>query len=372
MEEITQITQEESNTDSERKLASVQEVLDVRPHPDPKIERLELATVEGWQVVIAKGEVKKGDKVIYCEIDSLLPGDAPWLPPAIKKRVDQQKDKSSFRVKTIRLQKELSQGLLISLDQDCFTFDPKTCELEDDLTEKLGIKKYERPLNAVIVSKGSFPTHLLGKTDEVRIQNKTSLLQIMRDRDFYATLKLDGTSGTFLIDPDTNEFLVCSRNQICKEPEDLSDIDSAQYWWRIAVKCDLEEKLRRFPRYAVQGEICGPGIQKNPLQLKDLEFFVFNVVDLKTKKRLDFDELVATCSHMGLDMVPVEEDGDAGTFDYTLEGIKARANGRYPALKGGKGGKRREGLVFRTKDQTPQNAISWKIVSDEFLEKDDK
>ena len=93
-----------------RSLASVQIVERIDPHPNA--DRLELATILGWQVVIAKGETETGQKVVYCEIDSLLPWDAEWLPPAVKNRVEEGKP---FRIKTIKLRGEISQGLIIPL-----------------------------------------------------------------------------------------------------------------------------------------------------------------------------------------------------------------------------------------------------------------
>lgn len=94
-----------------RKLASVQVVEAIVPHPNANA--LQLAKVLGWQVVIRMDEVKAGDKIVYCEIDSLLPGSAEWLPEAIKKRVAEQTSKEWFRIKTIKLRGELSQGLIV-------------------------------------------------------------------------------------------------------------------------------------------------------------------------------------------------------------------------------------------------------------------
>jgi RNA ligase (TIGR02306 family) len=85
-------------------------------HPDA--DSLSLATVLGWQVVVRNDEAKEGDLIIYCEIDSLLPGDSEWLPEAIKGRVASQVDKTYFRVKTIKLRKELSQGLIVPIPKE--------------------------------------------------------------------------------------------------------------------------------------------------------------------------------------------------------------------------------------------------------------
>ena len=103
----------ESITEPKRKLASIQLVTEVIKHPNG--DALELATVLGWQVVTRINEAKVGDKIIYCEIDGLLPGDAEWVPPAVRGRVEKQKDQTWYRIKTIKLRKELSQGLIIPI-----------------------------------------------------------------------------------------------------------------------------------------------------------------------------------------------------------------------------------------------------------------
>ena len=74
----------ETNIDSERKLASIQIVDRIDPHTNANA--LELATVLGWQIVTRIGETKIGQKVVYCEIDSVLP-NADWLPEAIKNKI---------------------------------------------------------------------------------------------------------------------------------------------------------------------------------------------------------------------------------------------------------------------------------------------
>ena len=54
-----------------RHLASVQEIIDIKPIPDA--DKIELALVLGWQSVVPKGQMRAGDKVVYFEVDSFLP-----------------------------------------------------------------------------------------------------------------------------------------------------------------------------------------------------------------------------------------------------------------------------------------------------------
>ena len=121
--------------ESARSLASVQIVEHIDPHPNA--DRLELATILGWQVIITKGEAEIGQKVVYCEIDSQLPWDAEWLPTAVRNRVKKGKP---FPIKTIKLRGELSQGLIVPMDN--FEFQEKDFPIDTDMTEKLKIEKY--------------------------------------------------------------------------------------------------------------------------------------------------------------------------------------------------------------------------------------
>lgn len=305
--------------------------------------------------MVAKNEVQEGQIIVYCEIDSLLPGDAEWLPPAVKTRVEQSSKQDWFRVKTVRIRKALSQGLIVP------TLPPneeKGWKIGDDVTRVLGIKKYEPvafsgKLALQQTSSGiPFPSHLLRKTEELRVQSNLDLFAAIRGQPYYATVKLDGTSGTFLVDPSSGEFWCCSRNQIRPRPENL---DVCPYW-RAASNAGLEAKLLAHPGYALQGEVCGPGIQKNPLKLKDIQLFVFNVVDLRSGGGVPLDKFLEVCAELGVKTVPIEEMGDS--FDYEAIGdVLERARGKYAS------GKTREGLVFRTKNQ----AISFKAINNDYL-----
>src|SRR5581483_8895098 len=93
--------------------------------------------------------------------------------------------------------------------------------------------------------------------------------------------------------------------------------------------------------YAIQGELCGPKIQNNPMGLTENKFFVFNIIDLNTRERINIKEQMAFCDRHGLDHVPIVELGDC--FDYTLEALLPRvAQHKYPNTK-----KPIEGYVIR-------------------------
>ena len=86
-----------------RKLASIQKIVDLQPIP--KADRIEVATIQGWQCVVKKGEFQVGDLCVYFEIDSLLP----------EKPVFEFMRDRKFRVRTIKLMKCVSMGLILPL-----------------------------------------------------------------------------------------------------------------------------------------------------------------------------------------------------------------------------------------------------------------
>ena len=140
-----------------------------------------------------------------------------------------------------------------------------------------------------------------------------------RSADFVITTKLDGTSATFYRSPE-GELIACSRN--------WSLMRGSNHSWRLAERLDLESRLP--PGLAVQGERCGPGIQKNRLGLMSVELLVFNVLDTRVRGYMNHADVRAFCEAHGLQAVPVEAivTGDAAaTFEHSLDRYHELARG---------------------------------------------
>jgi RNA ligase (TIGR02306 family) len=347
------------NTYKGRKLASVQIVDDIKPHLNS--DNLALATVLGWQVVIKKEEMKIGEKIVYFEIDSLLPA---------KNWSEFMKEKK-YRVKTINLRKEISQGLILPLSIIGEGVNAEDYEVGYDLTEMLGVTKYEIDSDLPDVNtqktekpvENTFPTFLIEKTDEPRIQSCPNILQAFMCQPYWASLKYDGTSVTYALDPSNpEEFYICSRNNR-REFNPKDDVYS-----QVAVKYKIHEKLLSLGDacYALQGEIYGPKIQKNPLAVKEVKLVIFNAKDLKENRYLDLEELEGLCKQLNLQMVDVIEKGD--NFNYSINDLKRVCQGFYPNTKN-----HREGLVFRLQKNwhAEFKRNSFKIINDQFLLKKD-
>src|SRR6056297_2163559 len=125
-----------------RKLASIRRIADVKPIPNA--DAIEVAVVDGWEVVTKKGEYKPGDLAVYFEIDSFVPEHlAPFLTKAGKAKEHQ--GVVGNRLRTVKLRGQVSQGLLLPLRPTCDMI--KSMVMEGlDVTAPLGVVEYEPPI----------------------------------------------------------------------------------------------------------------------------------------------------------------------------------------------------------------------------------
>jgi hypothetical protein len=152
-----------------RKLATVRRIHSIDPIPGA--DAIEVATVGGWRVVVKRGEYTPGDLATYIEIDSWIPTAlAPFLSRGREPRV--YDGIAGERLRTVRLRGQLSQGLLLP-----YAVCGKICEEGEDVSELLGIVKYDPPVNAQLagMAKGPFPG-VITKTDQERCLSGDTLI----------------------------------------------------------------------------------------------------------------------------------------------------------------------------------------------------
>lgn len=277
-----------------RKLASIQIIKDIKPIEGAEL--IEVAQILGWNVVVKKGDFAIGNKVVYCEIDSILP-DRPEFE-FLKPR--------GMRIKTIRLKGQISQGICFPVHILSEPFLPYDLAIDNpyelyegaDVTDILGITKYEPVMPACLsgIAKGKFPS-FIPKTDETRVQVLQEVLDKYKGTECYITEKLDGSSATFYIKD--GEFGVCSRNLELLE-------DSENTFWKVARELDIETKLRSIGRnIALQGELIGDGIQGNKLKIKGHTVRFFNAFDIDKFEYLNFFDFSELINKIDLYTVPV-------------------------------------------------------------------
>lgn len=354
-----------------RKLASIREIAEIKVHPNA--DALELAIVDGWQCVVKKGEFKAGDLVVYLEVDSVVPirPEYEFLRKGCYVKKDWLPEGEGFRLKTIKLRGQISQGLVLPLEKkeehaegwnwiknSKGSFD--TVLLGDDVTDNLGVVKWDPPLAAQLQgqAKGNFPS-FIPKTDQERAQNLTKVIQQANlDGDlFEVTMKLDGSSCTMF--HNDGEVGVCSRNLQLKVNEENADNTFVRMLNETGMAAWLAQCKRNI---AVQGELMGPGIQGNREGFTETKFFIYDIYDIDTQQYFTPDEreqlvdLVLMPMGVKVYHVPVMFGGRSttpGTIEELLEMAKGASINNAV----------REGLVFKRID----GGFSFKIINNDYL-----
>jgi len=323
-------------------LASIQKIEKLESIPNA--DKIETASVLGWKCVVQKGEFKEGDSCVYITIDSIVP-DIPQF--------SFMKDRH-FRVKTIKLRGQISCGL--SLPVSLFP-NLGNLAIGADVTDLLGIVHYYKPIPAQLAGKikGDFPG-FLRKTDEERVQNVPGFLDRHKDKTFYVTEKLNGTSATYYFKE--GQFGVCTRNLELIE-------DESNIYWKVSKELDLPNKMAAWGNdFSIQGELAGMGIQKNPYNLPNVQFFAFQIFDIKNHRYLDFKDFQNMCEKWGVQIVPILETDFV--LKHTMEELIEKSKGTStlnPKIL-------REGIVLRgiVEDRDEEvGRVSIKAVNPDYL-----
>lgn len=215
---------------------------------------------------------------------------------------------------------------------------------------------------------GKFPG--VSKTDQERCEN---MPWILNDKTPYiVTQKCDGSSGTYILErikKNKFEFYVCSRNVRMLNSGQECFYKDKNYYWEVAKKYDIENKMKDYltknPDITFvcwQGEICAPGIQKNPHRLSGTHFYAFHMTDSKTG-RFDIREAAKIWHDYGIETVPIVDTNYVLPDDF--EEFKKSADGVYDeSVCEGDCNCPREGFVYY---KTTDPRFSFKNVSREYL-----
>ena len=330
-----------------RKMASIRQIAEVKPIPDA--DRIEAVRVDGWWVVAAKGEHQEGDPVVYLEVDS-------WVPSTIAPQSLAKDGKwrvyngvEGERLRTVRLRKQLSQGLVLPLS---VLPDGSVQEIGMDVSELLGVQKWEAPDDAPkhADAKGNFPS-FIPKTDQERVQNLVHVLPQYAGELFEVSLKLDGQSMT--VYKYDGKVGVCSRNLELKEGDNPL--------WNIARELGLLDKIPE--GWAIQGEYLSPKVQGNHEKVDKPMFYCYNMYHIASGRYINPWTTRGNCEHLGIPHVPVLNSDWMMPEDVTVEMLLEMAEGA-----GMNHGVKREGLVFKQNN----GQFSFKVISNSYLLKSKK
>lgn len=336
----------------ERKLASVRRIIDKKNIDGADL--IEAYKVDGWWVVGKKDEFQLNDLVCYFEIDS-------WIPNDIAAFLSKGKEPREFngikgeRLRTIKLKGQISQGLILPLN-DVLMPKSRIPDLQegDDLTCELKIQKWEPPVHPQMAGqiKGNFPS-FIRKTDQERVQNLTYEFDRWQQDDlmFEITEKLDGSSMTVYFY--NGEFGVCSRNLDLK-------FDENNAFWKTALKYNLPDKLMALgANVAIQGELVGPGIQGNLYKLTDHEFYVFDVWNIDNQVYYDPEARLGLSLFLGLDHCPIIYASSRLDMFVDIDDVLFHAENKSILHD-----VHREGVVFKC---LSDSSISFKAISNKYL-----
>lgn len=345
-----------------RKLATIRRIDEICPIEGA--DAIEAAVVGGWVVVVKRGEYTAGNLAVYLEIDSWVPHElAPFLSKGSEPR--EYNGVRGERLRTVKLRGQISQGLLLPVYNDftgtylmiyndeCGEYSLTVAE-GDDVTEALGIQKWEAPVPAQLAGdvEGAFPT-VIPKTDQERIQNLTDQLREWQGNPQFTweiTEKLNGSSMTVFVNGDQHG--VCSRNWNLRETE-------GNTLWRVARREGLIDKIRNTGRnLALQGEIIGEGIQGNNYAIKGQDFVVFDIYDIDIGDYMTPFERRVFCDTHKIRHVPVI--AKEMVIQEWVQGLLTMAEGKSVLNPKAE----REGLVFKC---NTFGGPSFKSISNKWL-----
>jgi len=360
-------------------IVEVVEIDEVEKHPNA--DRLDIATVKGWQCIVQKDTYKPGNKVIYIPIDSILPAEleAKLFPP------DSKITLSKSRIKTIRIRKAISQGMIISLEYAGLSDKVK---VGTDVMKKLGITKYISPIKQPNVMSSKGKKSKKQKNPNFRkytdIQHIKNYPKILVGKNIIITEKIHGTNyragrvkyGTFSLwkkflklfkDVPEYEFVFGSHkvqlqgllNLLKKKPTFYKE----NVYLEAVVQYGLKSKLK--DNEVIYAEIYGSPIQKGytyGCKEGERKMVVFDV--MIDGKYIDTEDAIQFCKEKDLPYVPVLYRGP-----YSQELLDKYVGGKSVLSKKQQV---REGIVVTTKheEKTYAGRAIFKYINPTYLLKD--
>lgn len=293
----------------------------------------------GYECMVSK-DTQPGQLVAFIQEGAILPVKDNW--EWLRKRCFKESI-NGFLIKPMKFSTIKSWGLIVPLNELGLEENVyKKFKAGDDITDLLEIRKYE-PIEDASPTKsdskksypkwvkfclshfltrwigriwqkkhqnsaGGFPSNYCEKSDETSIQNMKNILVSNQGVEVYVTQKLEGQSFTAMLDIDDkrHKFFVCSRNNAYK-------LVCNNDFWTTAKRYNIENKLKELLKrdgvyYIIQGEQCGPGIQNNIYQLKNIEWFIYTIKTFnpitKENIQLSWDKIVEISEFLGIKTVP--------------------------------------------------------------------
>ena len=373
-----------------RNMAYVVTVNDVKPIVGK--DRIEYVSFkENDYSVIAQKGLKTNDKVVYIEVDSILPVDEKF--EFLRSRCFKD-SLNGFLIKAMKMNGLYSFGIVFKPSN--LGLDASELKSKQDLTDTLGVRKYEpiedrspvenklpplkkriksllmrysltRPIGRKLfvksLEKEDFPTWLIPKSDEDNLANNPEWFEKYKNTDNYITVKMEGKSVTCYFEDKKflwfkkSIFKVFGRNVPLTEKKELEFFKS------------IGDKIKN-SHVILQGEYCAPHVQRG-IYKNGSHFYIYKIRDLLTNQYYTYEQMQNFASAHGLELVPLV-DKKLSDFE-SIEDIYNFADRLY--FKEGdiskiitnksKFTKNHEGIVVRSNDINKNN-WSFKVKSREY------
>lgn len=389
----------------------VTNILSINAHPNPSVNRLLIATVYGFEVVIGKDSgYHVGQKVVYFPVNSVLPGliENHLFAPDAKIKL------TKSRIRACRIQKFVSQGMIAPWEEIRTVCGLPDFPAETDLQEELQVVKYYPPA-FVKASNGTakepkvrnkpltnnyfkeyngcvnikWEPHAFTEENEVWISEKihgsnwragylpysTPAIAVPYFKSFkgffrslkptFATLWENVKHGLRL----TPKFEFCyGSNTVQRQKRTKSPTwYGADIYAEMCHRFDLKRKLKDYPGYVLYGEIYGPSVQKGyhyGLENDAKGLVIFDIMYQSKDKQvwLSLDEAQNFCENLGLDFVPILY---TGKWNKEIAESFVAGNSVFAPTQ-----KVREGIVVKNDDLLTLNRKKIKIINPEYTMKE--
>lgn len=315
----------------------------LKPHPNA--DRLELAQVLGWQLVVPKGIHQVGEKIVYFPIDTVLPLE-------VSERFNVTKYLSKQRIRCARLRGEPSFGLAVPPDEDW--------PVGENVAEYYGAVKYLPPVRAT-AGDAEIDHPLFGAYTE--IENMRNFPTVFESGEpVLLSEKIHGTQCRLgLIE---GEPMAGSKQLRRKRPGD-DRFESSIYWYPFSltpVRTLLEQLSQKHQQVILFGEVFGSKIQSFHYGLEGRPGF--RAFDLLLDGRyVDWPDFLELCAQYNVDTVPA-----LASLPFDLVEIKAFSEGKTQLME--QAAHIREGVVvrpLRERHDPRVGRVILKYVSDTYL-----
>lgn len=380
----------------QRRLVTIRRIAHLEPI---KESRSEVATVDGWHVIVTKQQYHVGELIVYFEIDCFLPWSDHFWEYAASTAGQNYDGQLGYVVRTTMKHGHISQGLILPLhdfpeinielrEELMGTYKNKIAQTEKvlmelDYAELLGIKKFEQRFQEDELAIHGCAPIFFPQPGCDRVQNVVNLFANYSQEEFLVTEKLDGIPITiYHVDTDSQWYSALPRDRdsqnvhrpqygICGRHVDYVE-DRDVPLWKFVRKQRIIEKMPQLAShcstmnrkvggnsFAIQGEFCGHFLCGNSMGFQPGEhhFYAFGIYDIDNQKWLPQKAALDICERLGIDHVPIVIRTRLKDWAKTVRELLARAKGI------GLLGKTREGLIFRAVD----SSFSFKAISNSWL-----